>query len=205
MDVLVSTGTDPDPRWAADSTTGTVAFAAAGVTVALAATCWVLAVWQMKGMDMGVATRLGSLAFFVGVWVLMMAAMMLPGATPTVFRHAHASGGVRALPVFLGAYLVVWSLVGLAIYAFYRPHGTVAAGALVIAAGLYQIHAAQTALAGPLPGEHPVWFRVWLLLRRIEHRTDGDARGGGCHEPGVDVGHCCPRSRAKARTGEGSH
>jgi predicted metal-binding membrane protein len=49
-------------------------------TLGLAAACWVVAVRQMSGMDMGVATRLGSLGFFVTVWVVMMAAMMLPGA-----------------------------------------------------------------------------------------------------------------------------
>jgi hypothetical protein len=35
---------------------------------------------QMNGMDMGVATRLGSFASFVALRVPMMAAMMLPGA-----------------------------------------------------------------------------------------------------------------------------
>ena len=33
-------------------------------TLGLAAACWVVAVWRMTGMDMGVATRLGSFAFF---------------------------------------------------------------------------------------------------------------------------------------------
>jgi hypothetical protein len=32
----------------------------------------------MDGMDMGVATELGSFGSFVGLWVTMMAAMMLP-------------------------------------------------------------------------------------------------------------------------------
>ena len=44
---------------------------------------------------MGVATELGSFAFFVALWVSMMAAMMLPGAVPAVLRRAHASGRVR--------------------------------------------------------------------------------------------------------------
>src|SRR5271165_1011418 len=48
----------------------------------LAAACWVIAVRQMTGMDMGVATQLGSFAFFIGMWVPMTAAMMLPGAAP---------------------------------------------------------------------------------------------------------------------------
>src|SRR6266850_2522356 len=43
-------------------------------TVGLAAVSWVVAVREMDGMDMGVATGLGSFAFFAAVWVLMMAA-----------------------------------------------------------------------------------------------------------------------------------
>ena len=53
--------------------------AALAATLGLAAVCWVVSVWQMTGMDTGVATRLGSLGFFAAVWVAMMAAMMLPG------------------------------------------------------------------------------------------------------------------------------
>src|SRR5438128_2226526 len=89
--------------------------AAMAATLGLAAASWVVAVWQMHGMDMGVATRLGSFASFIAVWVVMMAAMMLPAATPTVLRRAHATGGVRAVPLFIGSYLAVWALVGAAV------------------------------------------------------------------------------------------
>jgi hypothetical protein len=41
--------------------------AALTATLGLAAASWVVAVRQMSGMDMGVATRLGSFAFFVGL------------------------------------------------------------------------------------------------------------------------------------------
>ncbi len=68
----------------------------------------------------------------------MMAAMMLPGAAPAVLRRTKASGGVRAVPLFIGSYLAVWALVGAAMYALYRPHGSVAAGALTVAAGAYE-------------------------------------------------------------------
>jgi predicted metal-binding membrane protein len=112
--------------------------AALTATLVLAAASWVVAAWQMRGMDMGVATGLGSLGFFAGLWVVMMAAMMLPGAAPAVVRRARARGGVRAVPLFIGAYLTVWALVGIAVYAVYRPHGPVTAGAAVIAAGLYE-------------------------------------------------------------------
>ncbi len=131
-----------DVRQTSAATTGarTVATAAAlTATLGLAAASWVVAVWQMNGMDMGVATRLGSFAFFVGLWVVMMAAMMLPGAAPAVVRRAHAGGGVRAVPLFVGSYLAIWALVGVAVYALYRPHGPAAAGAVVIAAGVYEV------------------------------------------------------------------
>jgi predicted metal-binding membrane protein len=118
---------------------GTAATAAAlTVTLGLAAASWVVAVRQMSGMDMGVATRLGSFAFFAVLWVTMMAAMMLPGAVPAVVRRVQASRRVRGVPLFLGSYLAVWALVGVAVYALYRPHGVVVAGAIVIAAGAYE-------------------------------------------------------------------
>ena len=112
--------------------------AALAATLGLAVASWVVAVWQMHGMDMGVATRLGSFAFFIAVWAAMMAAMMLPGAAPAVLRRAHATGGVRAVPLFIGSYLAVWALAGAAVYALYRPHGPLAAGTVVIAAGVYE-------------------------------------------------------------------
>ena len=107
-------------------------------TLGLAAACWVVAIWQMRGMDMGTATQLGSFGFFAAVWVVMMAAMMLPGAVPAVLRRTHA-GGLRAVPLFIGSYLAVWALVGVAVYTLYRAHGYVAAGAVVIAAGAYEV------------------------------------------------------------------
>jgi predicted metal-binding membrane protein len=113
--------------------------AALTVTLGLAAACWVLTVRQLSGMDMGVATRLGSVGFFAAMWMAMMAAMMLPGAAPAVVRRVHDIGQVRAAPLFAGSYLVVWAAVGLAVYVLYRPHGSLPAGVVVIAAGLYEL------------------------------------------------------------------
>jgi predicted metal-binding membrane protein len=110
---------------------------ALAVTLGVAATCWVITIPRMTGMDMGVATRLGSFAFFAAVWMAMMAAMMLPGAAPAVARAVRA-GGVRAMPLFIGSYLAVWALAGAVVFAAYRPHGTVAAGVMTIAAGAYE-------------------------------------------------------------------
>jgi predicted metal-binding membrane protein len=118
----------------------TVARAAAlSATLALAALSWVVAVRQLSGMDMGVATELGSFAFFVAAWVPMMAAMMLPGAVPAVSSFIRIDGRVLAAPLFAGSYLAVWTVVGLGVYALYRPHGTFVAGALTVAAGVYEL------------------------------------------------------------------
>ena len=150
-----------------------VTAATLAATLGLAALCWVIAVRQMSGMDMGVATRLGSLPFFMSVWVVMMAAMMLPGAAPSVMRRARASGRVRAALVFAGSYLAVWALAGVVVYAVYRPHGTLAAGAVTVAAGLYEVtpvkrqcrrRCQEGACSGLEFGLYCVGSSVWLML-----------------------------------------
>src|SRR5439155_10411754 len=105
----------------------------------LPAASGVVALQQMSGMDMGAATELGSFGFFMAVWVPMMAAMMLPGAVPAVSSFIRSSGRALAAPLFAGSYLAVWTLFGLAAYVLYRPHGSSVAGALTIAAGVYEV------------------------------------------------------------------
>jgi predicted metal-binding membrane protein len=116
--------------------------AALTATLGLAAASWVFAVrqmnGQMNGMEMGAANPLGSFAFFVALWVSMMAGMMLPGAAPAVLRRAQA-GGLRAVPLFVGSYLAIWTLVGFAVFELYRPHAPFVAGLVVITAGLYEL------------------------------------------------------------------
>jgi predicted metal-binding membrane protein len=102
-------------------------------TLGAAAVCWVLALQQMRGMDMGVDTELGTLGFFLAAWVPMMAAMMLPGAVPAIATRALGA------PLFAVSYVAVWTLVGLAVYAIYQPHTAAVAGGLTIAAGLYEL------------------------------------------------------------------
>ncbi len=126
----------------ADAVSGRDAARMAGAltaTLGVAAACWVVAIDHMRGMDMGVATRLGSFAFFVASWISMMAAMMLPGAVPAVLRRTHASGRVLAAPAFAASYISIWAMVGIAVYVLYRPHGAVAAGVVVVSAGVYEL------------------------------------------------------------------
>jgi predicted metal-binding membrane protein len=108
------------------------------VTLGTAGICWVIALRRMKGMDMGAGTTLGAFSFFFAAWVSMMAAMMLPGALPAALRNARERARLTAAPAFAASYLAVWSLVGLLVYAVYRPHSTTTAAVLTILAGLYE-------------------------------------------------------------------
>ena len=96
-------------------------FAAARARLGLIATLFALAAlgwwWtadQMRGMDDGPWTHLGGGGWFLGVWVVMMAAMMFPSVSPTVALYSRMTGGqspVRPLLFALG-YLVTWAAAG---------------------------------------------------------------------------------------------
>ena len=70
-------------------------------------------------MDGGAWTELGTFAWFVGVWVVMMAAMMFPSVAPTVALYSKLtkSRSLTAPLVFTSGYLLVWSAVGVLAFA----------------------------------------------------------------------------------------
>jgi predicted metal-binding membrane protein len=65
-------------------------------------------------MDDGPWTSLGSFGWFLGTWVVMMAAMMFPSVAPTVGLYARMTRQrSRVQPsVFAAGYLVAWGGVG---------------------------------------------------------------------------------------------
>jgi predicted metal-binding membrane protein len=88
----------------------------------LAGLAWWATANQMAGMDAGPGTDLGPLGWFVGVWVVMMAAMMFPSVAPTVALYSRMTrqrNPIRPL-VFTAAYLLVWSAVGLISYGLFE-------------------------------------------------------------------------------------
>jgi predicted metal-binding membrane protein len=84
----------------------------------LAAAAWWWTADRMHGMDDGPGTDLGSLGWFLGVWVVMMAAMMLPTVAPTVALYSHLTRSRELLGplVFTTGYLLVWGSIGLLAY-----------------------------------------------------------------------------------------
>jgi predicted metal-binding membrane protein len=129
---------------------------------ALAAVAWALTDETMQGMDMGPGSELGSLSFYIGAWVVMMAAMMFPSISPMVRTYAlvqrsrHARRGLSeptaAIFAFVAGYLLTWTTFGLTAFAAielmkaleieafsWDEGGPYLAGGVILAAALYQL------------------------------------------------------------------
>ncbi len=131
----------------------------AALLLAAALVLWIVTFERMHGMDAGPGTDLGAFGWFLGVWVTMMGAMMLPSVAPMVLVFARISRdrgrrGQRFVPtwVFLAGYLLAWVAYGLLAYGLFRlvrwaaggslswdGAGPLIAGAALLAAGLYQL------------------------------------------------------------------
>ena len=129
--------------------------------VLLAAVAWVITGEQMDGMDAGPGTDPGALGFFVGVWVVMMAAMMFPSIAPMVLMHVRIQEGRRergeagvagATALFVAGYLLAWAAAGLIGYGIFQLGkaatgdlfswdnvGPYLAGGIVCGAAIYQL------------------------------------------------------------------
>jgi len=127
----------------------------APLVLAAALAAWLVAVARMRGMDEGPGSDLGSLGWYLGVWVTMMAAMMLPSVLPMVLLYARVArerSGAAPTWLFVGGYLAAWTAYGLLAYAASRGlrsldagffawdrAGPWIAGGAVAAAGLYEL------------------------------------------------------------------
>ncbi len=138
------------------------------VLFVLAAAGWWWTAGQMRGMDNGPWTGLGALGWFLGVWVVMMAAMMLPSVSPTVALYSSMTRDRSPLAplLFTTGYLVTWAAAGLLVFG--------------LAAG-----------AGPLTGNVLAWDRAgrWvaggtLIVAAVYELTPlKDACLGRCRSP----------------------
>jgi predicted metal-binding membrane protein len=128
------------------------------VLLVIAGVCWAVTTRRMQGMDMGPGTDLGGLGWFAGVWVTMMAAMMLPSLVPMAQAHAGASRRAGAswpaagATLFAAGYLAAWLGAGVLAYALVKAVGSFSlpwlawdrggpyvAGGVILAAALYEL------------------------------------------------------------------
>jgi predicted metal-binding membrane protein len=116
----------------------------------LAGLAWWSTADRMAGMDAGPGTDLGALAWFLGVWVVMMAAMMFPSLAPTVALYARMSRrrGLDRPLLFAGSYLLVWGAAGLLAYGAYALSRGLLGGGLAWDSGGRWVAAVVLALAG---------------------------------------------------------
>jgi predicted metal-binding membrane protein len=169
--------------------------------VLLAAIAWAMTGDRMAGMDAGPGTDLGGLGFWVTAWVVMMAAMMFPSIAPMVLMYARIEEGRRergrsteagTTALFVGGYLLTWAAAGLIGYAIieggraldlgflsWDSGGPYVAGAVIVAAGLYQLTPLKDACLRRC--RNPMMF---LLTRwqpgRIGALKMGMEHGGWC-------------------------
>jgi predicted metal-binding membrane protein len=147
------------PAWAAVRTrVGLVA-----LLLVLATVGWWLTARWMEGMDGGPWTDLGTFAWFLGVWVVMMAAMMFPSVAPTVALYSRLTRSRSpVLPlVFTAGYLLIWGAVGVLAFGIAVAGGHVTgdvlawdragrwvAGATLIVAAVYELTPLKDACLG---------------------------------------------------------
>jgi len=123
---------------------------AAGLLL-VAGVAWLVVIAQARGMSaMGATMGLGLLAF-VGVWTLMIGAMMLPTVAPVavLYERSVTDNRVLRLASFAASYIVVWSLAGIPAFAVAALLSSVAmdhpqtarymAAGIFLILGLYQV------------------------------------------------------------------
>jgi predicted metal-binding membrane protein len=123
---------------------------------ALAAAAWAVTVILARNMGNGPGTMGLALLPFVGLWAVMMAAMMLPSVAPVAVLWTRLIGGSSAgigraarMALFLGGYLLVWAAIGAVAFAALDGTGRLVTASptaakwlgvgIFIAAGGYQL------------------------------------------------------------------
>lgn len=121
---------------------------------AIAAAGWWWTADEMRGMDNGPWTGLGTFGWFLGVWVVMMAAMMFPSVAPTVALYSKMTRQRSLwLPIqFAAGYLLTWAGAGAVAFAIGATANSISgdlfawdragrwtAGATLVVAAVYEL------------------------------------------------------------------
>jgi predicted metal-binding membrane protein len=130
---------------------------------ALAGIGWWWTAGRMQGMDNGPWTSLGAIGWFLGIWVVMMAAMMFPSVAPTIALYSRMTRQRSLLLpiVFTSGYLAIWAVAGAVAFALVAGVGHLSedalawdragrpvAGTILILAALYQLTPLKDACLG---------------------------------------------------------
>jgi predicted metal-binding membrane protein len=148
-------------------------------TLAAAGLAWWWTVQRMAGMTASPGTDLGTLGWFTGSWVAMMAAMMLPSFAPSLVAYATLTRGrapARWL-AFAGGYLLVWTAAGLVAYAIFELGRSLLAGDLAWHDGGRWLSGTLIALAAAYQFSPPKRASLSRCRGQLAHAMD-DSRVG---------------------------
>jgi predicted metal-binding membrane protein len=124
------------------------------ILLAVAAAGWWWTAGEMSGMDNGPWSDIGTFGWFLSVWVVMMAAMMVPSVAPTIALYSRMTSQRSPLPpvMFTVGYLGTWALAGVMAFAIgvtanragdhplsWDHAGRWVAGVTVIVAAVYEL------------------------------------------------------------------
>jgi predicted metal-binding membrane protein len=160
--------------------------------LALAAVAWLVTADRMGGMDAGPGTGLGTLGFFLALWVVMMAAMMFPSVLPMVVVYDRVSRERERTPLFVAGYLITWTLAGLVAYGLFAAGralfgdalawdsaGRYVAGGVLVVAAAYQLTPLKNRCLTRCRGPLRFVLEAWRDGRRGAVRM-GMAQGAWC-------------------------
>ena len=148
---------------------------------ALAGVGWWWTANEMRGMDAGPWTSLGTLGWFLGVWVVMMAAMMFPSVAPTVALYSQMTKARSlVLPLlFAAGYLVTWAAAGALAFSIaiggshaagdvlsWDRAGRWIAGAVLVVAAVYELTPLKDACLGKCRSPLGFLLGAWRDGRR---------------------------------------
>ncbi len=151
----------------------------------LAGLGWWWTAARMQGMDDGPWTTLGAFGWFLGVWIVMMGAMMFPSVAPTVALYSRLRRKSRLEPlVFTTGYLATWAAAGVIAFLIglvanraasgalsWEHAGRPIAGATLIAAAAYELTPLKDVCLGkcrsPLGALLASWHDGWAGAFRM--------------------------------------
>jgi predicted metal-binding membrane protein len=158
--------------------------------------------WTMSMMWMRVPGQSwpGTAAAFMAMWIVMMAAMMLPSFVPMLWRYRRSLAGTRAMRIsgltaIAGAgYFAVWTVVGLATFLAGVSAATAAMRYQALSEAVPAVAGLVILIAGML--QLTKWkARQLECCREINGPGGGRSRGAGeAWRHGISLGLLCVRS-----------
>ena len=141
---------------------------------ALAGIAWWITADRMRGMDEGPGADLGTLGWFLGVWVVMTAAMMFPSVSPTVALYSRMARSSTASLVFVSGYLFAWAAAGVVAFAISDLGGSLLgselswdrggrwlAGGILVVAAVYELTPLKDVCLGKCRSPLGFLFGAW--------------------------------------------